>query len=164
MWFNPELVVTYWPRADIRSVAQQFYATGKWRAEIVRRHSTRNSLRYFAPPALVAGLATAAVGTALQATGAARRLPSPVRWGIGAAQVGAASYAAVVSALALTAKDADKQERAAFAAAVPTMHIAWGTGFLKGIVTGADHSDADRSRTEARGTSAEDRTEEQDRP
>lgn len=164
VWFNPELVVTYWPRADIRSVAQQFYATGKWRAEIVRRHSTRNSLRYFAPPVLVAGLATAAVGTALQATGAARRLPSPVRWGIGAAQVGAASYAAVVSALALTARGADRQERAAFAAAVPTMHIAWGTGFLKGIVTGADHSDADRSRTEARGTSAEDRTEEQDRP
>ncbi|WP_151952747.1 glycosyltransferase family 2 protein [Brevibacterium sp. Marseille-P9724] len=159
VWFNPELTVTYWPRADIRSVAQQFYATGKWRAEIVRRHSTRNSLRYFAPPVLVGGLAAAAVGTALQAAGAARRLPTPVRWGIGAAQMGAATYAAAVSALAVSAPDADRREKAAFVAAVPTMHIAWGTGFIKGIVTGADHGDADRSRTDTGGT----RAEEQDR-
>lgn len=155
VWFNPDLHVTYWPRADVRSVAQQFYATGKWRAEIVRRHRTRNSLRYFAPPVLVAGLATAGVGAALQAAGVSRRLPGPVRLGIGAAQLAAGAYGTAVAGLALTARGADWRERAAFAAALPTMHIAWGTGFLKGIATGADHSDADRSRTEAGASSEE---------
>ncbi len=53
VWFDPQLSVTYWPRESWLRLARQFRATGAWRGELVRRYGRRNSIRYFAPPALV---------------------------------------------------------------------------------------------------------------
>ena len=38
VWFDPELKVTYWPRASLGKLVRQFYAAGIWRAELARRH------------------------------------------------------------------------------------------------------------------------------
>lgn len=38
--------------------------------------------------------------------------------------------------MAMRAKDCGVRERAWFAVALPTMHLAWGSGFLRGLVTG----------------------------
>ena len=57
VWFDPALSVTYWPRESWTRLARQFHATGRWRGELVRRFGRGNSLRFFAPPALVIAIA-----------------------------------------------------------------------------------------------------------
>lgn len=143
--FDPRLQVTYWPRAEYRKVVQQFYATGTWRAEIVRRYGAKNSPRYFAPPLLVLGTAAAAACAVAEASGTMRRAPAPVRVLGRAAFAPVAAYAAGILGVAATARDCAPGERAWFAAIVPTMHLSWGAGFLRGTVTGAKQT-VDRSR------------------
>ncbi len=53
VWFDPSLAVTYWPRESWTRLVRQFSATGRWRGELVRRYGRGNSVRFFAPPALV---------------------------------------------------------------------------------------------------------------
>src|SRR5690606_27084043 len=69
VWFDPALSVTYWPRESCTRLVRQFAATGRWRGELVRRYGRGNSLRFFAPPALVLNILLALVVGALQATG-----------------------------------------------------------------------------------------------
>src|SRR5690606_23074923 len=69
VWFDPELAVTYWPRESWARLTRQFFATGTWRGELVRRYGRRNALRFFAPPALVAVIVAAVVVAVLQLTG-----------------------------------------------------------------------------------------------
>ena len=38
VWFNPALVVTYRPRPDASSLADQYFHYGRWRREVMRRH------------------------------------------------------------------------------------------------------------------------------
>ncbi|WP_291795252.1 glycosyltransferase family 2 protein [Brevibacterium sp.] len=143
--FDPALTVTYWPRDSWSKLAQQFYATGVWRAEIVRRHAAKNSLRYFAPPVLVLGMGAAVVETVLQLTGTTRRWPRWLRRFTAAVHIPSTAYVAGIVATAWRAKDAGLRERVWFAAVLPTMHLTWGAGFLRGLVTGAA-SNRDRSR------------------
>lgn len=147
--FDPRLTVTYWPRADLGSVAQQFYATGVWRAEISKRHSSATSLRYLVPPALVASLVTSAAVGLVQATGVTRSWPAPVRALLAATHVPPAAYTGLVATLAATARGATPAEKAWFAAVLPTMHVSWGTGFLSGLV-GSAAEVKDRSRIKRR--------------
>ena len=69
VWFDPTLAVTYWPRESWVRLARQFHATGTWRGELVRRYGRRNSVRFFAPPALVLALVLSLVVGVLQLTG-----------------------------------------------------------------------------------------------
>ena len=50
VWFDPQLRVTYWPRENWRKLARQFFTTGVWRGELVRRLPRHTPLRFFAPP------------------------------------------------------------------------------------------------------------------
>ncbi|WP_035280206.1 glycosyltransferase family 2 protein [Brevibacterium album] len=143
--FEPGLTVTYWPRDTWSRLARQFYATGVWRAEIVRRHGAKNSLRYFAPPVLVLGVGAAVAETVLQLTGTTRRWPRWVRRFTRLVHVPSTAYVAGIVATAWRAKDAGLRERVWFSAVLPTMHLAWGAGFLRGLVAGAAAS-RDRSR------------------
>ena len=91
VWFNPALVVTYRPRPDASSLAEQYFHYGRWRREVMRRHpetaSRTSALRYFAPPVAVVGVvAGAAAGLVGSTVGpralrigwlAPRRLPRP---------------------------------------------------------------------------------------
>lgn len=146
VWFTPDMEVTYWPRTTWTKLAQQFFATGVWRAEIVRRHRFKNGVRYFVPPVLVAGLGAAAAVGVLDLTGVTRRWSSFFRRGLRLVYVPVSLYVAAIGADALRQKDADVTERAWYATVLPTMHISWGAGFLRGLVTGADSSVVDRSR------------------
>jgi len=143
--FDPELRVTYWPRATWSKLAQQFYATGVWRAEIVRRHGARNSARYFAPPLLVLGVCAALVEALLQLTGSTRRWPRFLRGFTSLVHVPSLAYAAGIVAAVWRARDAGLRERLWFGLVLPTMHLSWGSGFLRGLATGAA-SNRDRSR------------------
>ncbi|GAA4189116.1 hypothetical protein GCM10022219_04310 [Microbacterium oryzae] len=149
VWFDPTLSVTYWPRERWTRLAQQFFATGRWRGELFRRYGRRNSLKYFAPPVLVLLLALGLVVGALQAVGAIA-----VASAASAVYVPLAAYVALVALVALGARGGGRfgwRERGWLLAVLPTMHISWGTGFLTGAVRGA-HDTVDTSRLSGRNT------------
>ena len=144
VWFDPDLKVTYWPRENWAKLARQFFATGVWRAELVRRIGGRNPWRFYAPPLLVLSLLVSVVVGVLQLTGVLHG-----RLGLVANAVYLAPilYLALVVWVALT-QDAVKpwRDRWLFLVVLPTMHVSWGTGFLFGLIRGAGDIN-DTSRT-----------------
>ena len=138
LWFDPSLVVEYRPRRTLGAVAKQFWRTGMWRREVVRRDPSTAGLRYLAPPVLVLllGLSLlltvcgAAVGSGL-VLGAGVALPVAYLLGVLVAAVHAASRRPVL------------RPRAALVLPVVlvVMHVCWGSGFVRGLTAkaAADH-------------------------
>ncbi|MFE7845233.1 glycosyltransferase [Microbacterium sp. NPDC057407] len=149
VWFDPALSVTYWPRESWSRLVRQFSATGRWRGELVRRFGRGNSLRFFAPPALIATIALAVTVGVLQATGVL------TGWWSAAASVvyvPVAAYAIVIAAVAIgPGGGSGWRDKLWTAAVLPTMHLSWGWGFLVGLVRGA-HDTVDTSRLGSRNT------------
>jgi glycosyltransferase involved in cell wall biosynthesis len=119
VWFSPELRVTYWPRGRFTNLVKQFYSTGIWRGDLTRRDFRGASTRYFAPPLLVLGLIA---GLVLLAFG---NILGILPW---------AAYSAAILALAVTAGGLSLKSRIALMIALPTMHLSWGLGFIKGAI------------------------------
>lgn len=141
VWFEPALGVTYWPRASLGDLARQFFATGAWRAVLVRRYGRANPWRFFAPGALVLGIAASLVGLALLLCGA---LPWASGWPLLLAP--AALYLlGIVYATARIPEQRGLRDRLLTAATLVTMHLSWGAGFLRGIALGGGRV-VDRSR------------------
>ena len=74
IWFEPELRVTYRPRASIRTLGAQYFHYGRWRRVVARQHAGTINPRYLAPPlavlamaaGIVAGVAGLAAGGSLR--------------------------------------------------------------------------------------------------
>ncbi len=130
LWFDPSLRVAYRPRRTLAAVAKQFWRTGMWRREIVRRNPDTASVRYLAPPgvvlALSLSLASVIVG-AVFGTG----------WLAVLGVVGIGGY--VVGELAAAGHAATRSPRLPWRAALVlpavlvTMHVCWGAGFVRGV-------------------------------
>jgi hypothetical protein len=138
VWFDPELKVTYWPRSSWGKLVRQFYAAGIWRAELARRHKEGKSARHFLPPVLVAGLAVGTAAAALTVSGATRRWPAWLKVPAAAAALFPALYGAGVAYASATAKEElDRPERLRLFAVLPSIHVSWGLGYLRGRLFGA---------------------------
>ena len=122
VWFSPELRVTYWPRGRFSNLVKQFYSTGIWRGDLTRRDIRGASTRYFAPPVLVLSLT---LGLLLLVFG---KILGILPWAI---------YLAGILALAVTASGLSFKSRIALMISLPTMHLSWGIGFIKGSIVGA---------------------------
>lgn len=143
VWFDPALSVTYWPRERWSRLARQFRSTGTWRGELVRRYGRRNSVRFFAPPALVLAVVTALAVAVLQITGA---LTGAWAVAASAAYLPVAAYALMMIGYTVSpAAVPGWRERLWTLVVLPTMHLAWGVGFLIGAVRGA-RENVDTSR------------------
>ena len=143
VWFDPALSVAYWPRERWSRLVRQFRSTGTWRGELVRRYGRRNSVRFFAPPLLVVVALLAVVVAALQLTGALAGT-----WSILASLVylPLVAYALLIAAYACSGHAGPgARERLWALVVLPTMHLAWGVGFLVGAATGAKEN-VDTSR------------------
>lgn len=53
VWFNPELIVQYRPRPNLRKLASQYFQYGRWRHAVARNHKGTINYRYLAPPTAV---------------------------------------------------------------------------------------------------------------
>ena len=135
VWLDPALRVVYWPRDTWGKLARQFTATGIWRGELVRRLGGRNSLRYFAPPALVLASALSLVLLVLELTGVVRGLAA---WLLSVVYLGPVLYTALLFSLLFVRSSGDTlADRATFARVIAVMHFSWGAGFLRGVLLGA---------------------------
>ena len=149
VWFDPALSVTYWPRESWMRLARQFIATGTWRGELIRRYGRSNSLRFFAPPALVVVTALSIVLAILQLTGVVAGW-----WSLALSllYVPLLAYAVLLLAVALgRGGGSGIRDRLWTLAVLPTMHLAWGAGLLIGLTHGAEET-VDTSRLGTRNT------------
>lgn len=142
VWFDPRLEVVYHPRETPAKLARQFFSTGVWRAQLVRIYSVRNPIRFFVPPGLVVSLVLSVLLLPLHLTGV---LHGWLGWLLALAHLGPVSYLVLVLGLVVTTPGGVRR-RLAFAGAIVTMHLSWGTGFLVGLVRGAGDN-RDTSRT-----------------
>ena len=146
VWLDPALRVTYWPRSTWAKLARQFTATGIWRGELVRRLGGRNSLRYFAPPALVVSLTCSVALLVLQLTGVVSGLMSAL---LSVVHIGPVLYVLLLLAMLLVPSVGERlADRATFARVIAVMHLSWGFGFVRGFLFGA-RDVIDTSRTES---------------
>ena len=124
VWFNPDMRVSYRPRASVRALAKQYFQYGTWRREVMREHPETVQARYLAPPVTVTviGLGTAAgvVGSVLPAASWLK-----LGW------VAPAGYVAAVAVGGFAISPGSSWKiRAKVPAILATMHMSWGVGFL----------------------------------
>lgn len=144
VWFDPALEVTYWPRENWRKLARQFFATGVWRGELVRRYGGRNPWRFFAPPLLVLAVALSILVAVLQLSGVLQGWPGLVASVVYLAPL---AYLLLVLWVSLLQDEVVVwRHRWLFPIVLPTMHLSWGIGFIVALLRGARQI-TDTSRT-----------------
>jgi succinoglycan biosynthesis protein ExoA len=125
VWFTPDLVVTYRPRSSLRNLAGQFFRTGQWRREVIRRYPGTASPRYLAAPVVTAAVGAGAVAGLLGVLGGPRWLAfgwlAPAGYAVGAVVAGATE-----------GRDLPLRARAWLPPVLATMHLSWGAGFIAG--------------------------------
>ena len=110
IWFDPGIMSSYTPRTDLARLGRQFFRYGRGRAATVRRHPRSLSPRQLAAPLLVLSLL---MPWRLPVTGA---------------------YLALVGGRALLQLRRRPGSALGLLVAIPTMHLPWGAGFLRGLL------------------------------
>ena len=114
IWFDPNLVVTYRPRPNLRTLSKQYFEYGRWRRAVTRNHKGTINFRYLAPPVTVA---VTALSILLGAT-----LNSFLFLPAGLYLVGNLLGSFVIGK--------DLKEKIILPAILATMHFSWGIGFI----------------------------------
>lgn len=138
--FDPALKVTYYPRDSIALLGKQFYATGAWRAILVRKYPREHPWRFFAPGILVTGFA-ANIFT-LTASIFSRRMFKPAILLLAGPLIYFTLITVFASRIAGSLSEVMKDRRKVLTAAritvtLTTMHFCWGAGFLRALFFGA---------------------------
>jgi len=110
VWFDPRLVVNYFPRSSLSALSRQFYQTGVWRGALTRQAPFQSSIRYWIPPVFVVA---ALFGFPL--------------W----------LYLLFIGLIAFNALELPNGVKLRVLLVLPTMHFSWGIGFWVGLIRGA---------------------------
>ncbi len=128
IWFQPRLRVTYRPRATVRALATQYFHYGRWRRVVAREHAGTINLRYLAPPVTVLVMA---LGLVAGLAGLAAGVSAPgLSWLSLGFLIPAAYLAGVLAVTATAARAVSRRVLLSLPAALVTMHVSWGLGFL----------------------------------
>ena len=117
VWFDPNLIVSYSPRPSIPALFRQYFQYGQWKRVVIKMHPTSIKVRQMAAPVLVLSLLFGIVSSLFLSI-----------WGLGIPCI----YLASVLLASLISKTTSLKERLCLLFIFPTMHIAWGFGFLFG--------------------------------
>lgn len=131
IWFQPQLRVSYRPRATLSALGSQYFHYGRWRHVVARMHAGTINLRYLAPPLVVAAMLAGAVaglaGLLALAAGAGGLWPDLLLIGFLAPLV---YLLGVLAVTATAAKNLSARSLLALPFVLATMHVCWGVGFL----------------------------------
>lgn len=129
IWLAAELRLDYWMRPSPARLARQYWNYGRGRARTVRKHGMRPRLRQIAPAVnlvlLVAGLALASLGAAAGST---------VLTLLGLAWPALYLSVLVAGSVAMALRHHSACGLGS-GLALAMMHLPWGAGFLKGLLT-----------------------------
>ena len=117
VWFDPNLVVRYTPRSSIPALFRQYFQYGQWKRAVVKLHPSSIKVRQIAAPLLIIGILFGITSSIFLNI-----------WGLAVPGM----YLAGVFLASLVSKSSDGWERVCLFFVFPTMHIAWGLGFLLG--------------------------------
>ncbi len=121
--YEPAMEIHWQVRETLPDLAHQYQRYGRGKGAMVRKNGpSAIRLRHLAPPALVADLALAGLAAVTRHPRAALALTAPY----------AALLAYATASTRSAARSADAT-LAAFPAALATMHLSWGIGFLEGL-------------------------------
>ncbi len=112
VWFDPNLKVEYRPRDSLRALARQYFDYGRAKRQFSRTYKRSLRPRQLAAPALVVTLVVSTVASAFVPP----LIFVPLTYLLGVVVVGLAS----------------KRPSLRVSAALATMHVSWGVGFLAG--------------------------------
>jgi glycosyltransferase involved in cell wall biosynthesis len=116
VWFTPRMKVSYRPRPNVKALAKQYFRTGQWRREVVRRHSDTVNLRYLAPPLALLGIVGGTIA------GAAGFWPGFL--------IPGGYVAAVVAGSLIVGRKLPLKSKVMLPVVCATMHTSWGAGFI----------------------------------
>jgi len=118
----PDLRILYYCQGSLRGLARQYFQYGFWKVRVIQKHGAPASWRHLVPAALVAALALAALAASVPPL-------RPVALLVPAAYAAAVAGAAVVVA----ARRKALLQAPRIAAALATLHLAYGAGFWTGL-------------------------------
>lgn len=125
VWLDPEIRSVYFARSTLRALARQYWRYGFWKWRMLRRYPNTLRWRQALPPLFVLGLLT----------GILLALIFPILWYLVAVVI--ALYFSILLLAGL--QTAVRHKRLFFVLglplAIPTMHLAWGSGFLWSMLT-----------------------------
>jgi glycosyltransferase involved in cell wall biosynthesis len=125
IWFNPDLVVSYRPRKNILQLAKQYFEYGQWRKQVTKTYPETVSMRYLAPPVTVSGLIAGFVMVLFSKI-------LDINW----LQIGWLAPLIYLTVILLAFLSIGSKigllSRLYLLLVLPTMHLSWGVGFLKG--------------------------------
>lgn len=113
VYFDPRLHVTYRPRSTVRALAKQYFEYGRWRRVVSRRHSGTINYRYLAPPLALVGFSLSLIAGFI----------APILFTPAAIYLLFVLLASIKIATSI-------REYLLLVAVIPTMHFAWGAGFI----------------------------------
>lgn len=117
--FTPEISTVYRPRPGLSDLAKQFFAYGEGKTAFLYLHPEAIKIRHLIPPLVIA--LGASLGLASIFSPLARRLLA----------AGGVAYSAGVTAATIAARpSANGASSSTFVAALPTIHVSWGSGVL----------------------------------
>jgi len=119
VYLDPSLRVRYLPRSRPGPLWRQYFGYGTWKRVVIRRSPGSLRARQAAAPLLVVGLGASAVAAFTPLAPLSLVVPGAYGAAVVAAAIGAAISRRDPAGLLLTV-------------ALPTMHLAWGSGFLLG--------------------------------
>lgn len=122
---SPRIHSRYYGRSSLSSLARQYFQYGFWKVRVLQKHPLQMRLRQFVPPLFVLALiATSALVLAFPAAPATRLLVLGL----------AAIYLLADAAAAVVETRRQGASPALLALVFPILHVAYGTGFLAGLV------------------------------
>lgn len=124
---NPAMRSWYQNRRDVAHLLSQYYQYGQWKVRVLQKHPRQMSWRHFVPPAFVAGMALLGVLTS--------RVPLAA-WLLEV--FGGLYLLGVVAAGVWQSHRRGVGGVLATALALVCLHVAWGAGFLTGLIKFVD--------------------------
>lgn len=121
IWFAADIIVDYFPRDTVRSLAAQYYRNGIGRAQAVHKNEGEIRLRQVIPPVVLCVFALGLIGGVFNPFA----LAVPASYLLLMALV-SAGYAVARRDMCLLAG----------AVALPVMHLTWSAGFLRSFLFG----------------------------
>jgi hypothetical protein len=134
---NPKIRSRYFNRSTFRSLWKQYNDYGFWKVRVAQKHPRQVRMRHLAPALAVVSGASAMLMSPLFAMPRFALLTASTIYAAGA--ISFAVRAAARSDLSLAPL---------VAATFPVMHVAYGTGFIRGLI----HFGVPRAREPGRGS------------
>lgn len=124
IWFDPAIQSTYFARPTLKSLAEQYWRYGYWKAQMLRRYARTIRWRQALPPLFSASLIGLFVIGFFQ----------PFAWVLLGVELALYSAILFVAGILVAVDKKSPEYLVGLPLAIATMHLAWGTALIWGIL------------------------------